>query len=149
MEFADSWLWLIFAGAGLLLIIMDFVVGVGDLLFMGSVFIIGGLREFGEPARKALIMDLAARDGLGRQIGAYYMVRGVSVIAAPLIGGVLWDSNHVAPFLVGGIISSLGVLWFALEGFLFRPKSGQAGLVRPGAGDTGRGKTRPGTRTRS
>ena len=43
MEFADSWLWLIFAGAGLLFIIMDFIVGVGDLLFMGSVFIIGGL----------------------------------------------------------------------------------------------------------
>ena len=43
MEFADSWLWLFFVGAGLLFIILDFIVGVGDFLFMGSVFIIGGL----------------------------------------------------------------------------------------------------------
>ena len=43
MEFADSWLWLVFVGVGLLLILLDFIVGVGDLLFMGSVFIIGGL----------------------------------------------------------------------------------------------------------
>ena len=43
MEFADSWLWLCFVGAGLLFIILDFIVGVGDFLFMGSVFIIAGL----------------------------------------------------------------------------------------------------------
>jgi len=43
LEFADSWLWLFFVGAGLLFIIIDFIVGVGDFLFMGSVFIIGGL----------------------------------------------------------------------------------------------------------
>ena len=43
MQFADSWLWLIFAGIGLLVILVDFIIGIGDLLFLGSVFIIGGL----------------------------------------------------------------------------------------------------------
>jgi len=98
-------------------------------------FILRGLREFGEPARKALILDLAPEGGRGRQVGVYYMVRGFSLIAAPLIGGVLWDWNNVTPFVVGGTISSLGVLWFALEGFLFRPRTG---ATRPEASEENR-----------
>lgn len=43
MQFADSWLWLIFVGVGLLFIVVDFIIGIGDLLFLGSVFVIGGL----------------------------------------------------------------------------------------------------------
>ncbi len=90
-------------------------------------FILQGLREFGEPARKALILDLAPDAARGRQIGVYYMVRGIVMFPAPLIGGLLWDWNYVAPFLIGGIISSLGVLWFVLHGILFRP------AVEPGS----------------
>jgi len=60
------------------------------------VFIIAGLREFGEPARKALIMDLAGQEGLGRRMGVYYMMRGISMSAAPLIGGVLYGWNPYA-----------------------------------------------------
>jgi len=79
-------------------------------------FILRGLREFGEPARKALILDLAPDTARGRQIGVYYMVRGIVMFPAPFVGGLLWDWNHIAPFLIGGIISGAGVLWFALEG---------------------------------
>jgi len=84
------------------------------------VFILRGLREFGEPARKALILDLAPDAARGRQLGVYYMVRGLVMFPAPFIGGLLWDWNAVAPFLVGGIMSGAGVLWFALEGVLLR-----------------------------
>jgi len=79
-------------------------------------FILRGLREFGEPARKALILDLAPDAARGRQIGVYYMVRGIVMFPAPFLGGLLWDWNYIAPFLIGGIISGAGVLWFALEG---------------------------------
>ena len=44
--FPDLWLWLIFVGAGLLLVLLELVIGVEtglDLVFIGSSFILGGL----------------------------------------------------------------------------------------------------------
>jgi len=46
MEFADSWLWLIFVIAGLLFVLLELMVGVEtglDQVFIGSAFIVGGL----------------------------------------------------------------------------------------------------------
>ncbi|MCW4013900.1 MAG: NfeD family protein [Candidatus Bathyarchaeota archaeon] len=42
----DSWVWLIFIGIGLLMILLELIIGVGtglDMVFLGSAFIIGGL----------------------------------------------------------------------------------------------------------
>lgn len=87
------------------------------------VFIISGLREVGEPARKALIMDLAAQSALGRQIGTYHMIRGILISMAPLLGGLLWGWNPMSPFILGSAISAVGFLWFVLEGILFQPNT--------------------------
>ena len=46
MEFANMWLWLILAGAGLLLAMMELFMGIDtglDLVFVGSSFVVGGL----------------------------------------------------------------------------------------------------------
>ena len=46
MEFAEQWLWLIFVGVGLLLVLLELIVGVAtgfDMVFVGSTFILGGL----------------------------------------------------------------------------------------------------------
>ena len=46
VEFPDLWLWLIFVVAGLVLVLIELIVGVEtglDLVFIGSAFIIGGL----------------------------------------------------------------------------------------------------------
>ncbi len=46
LEFPDLWLWLIFIIAGLLLVLLELIVGVEtglDLVFIGSAFILGGL----------------------------------------------------------------------------------------------------------
>lgn len=43
-----------------------------------------GLREIGEPARKALIVDLAKDKNRGWIIGLYYMIRELTNISAPL-----------------------------------------------------------------
>ncbi len=99
------------------------LVNVPSAAWLVPLFILRGLREFGEPARKALILDLAPDTARGRQIGVYYMVRGIVMFPAPLIGGLLWDWNYVTPFLGGGIISGVGVLWFALQGVLLRANS--------------------------
>ena len=46
IEFTDLWLWLIFVGVGLFLVILELIIGVEtglDLVFIGSAFILGGL----------------------------------------------------------------------------------------------------------
>jgi membrane protein implicated in regulation of membrane protease activity len=46
MEFAGSWIWLVFIGTGLVLVLLELIVGVEtglDMVFLGSAFIIGGL----------------------------------------------------------------------------------------------------------
>ena len=46
MEFLDTWIWLIFIGIGLLLVLTELIIGVEtslDLVFIGSAFIVGGL----------------------------------------------------------------------------------------------------------
>ncbi len=79
------------------------------------VFVIAGLRHVGEPARKALIVDLAEGASRGRVIGIYHSVRGLIVFPASFVGGMLWERLPVAPFIVGPIVSGLGLLWFLLS----------------------------------
>ena len=46
MGFPDSWLWLVFVIAGVVLVLLELVIGVEtglDLVFIGSAFVIGGL----------------------------------------------------------------------------------------------------------
>ena len=46
VAFYDSWMWLIFIGIGLVLILLELIVGVDtglDLVFIGTAFILGGL----------------------------------------------------------------------------------------------------------
>lgn len=72
--FPDLWMWLIFISIGLLMILLELIVGVEtglDLVFVGSAFIIGGLVTF--PAHSwvlSLIVSLVictAYLGLGRR----------------------------------------------------------------------------------
>jgi hypothetical protein len=67
-----------------------------------------GLRELGEPARKALIVDLAAADQRGRMVRVYYCTRGLMVMPASLIGGLLWQLAPRTLFLVAGVICLRG-----------------------------------------
>ena len=55
------------------------------------------------------------------------MLRGIAVLAAPLIGGALWDWRPEAVFLAGGAVSGLGVVWFTSESLLFARRSGGPG----------------------
>ena len=76
-------------------------------------FVIGGLREIGEPARKAMIVDFARESVRARSVGLYYLVRSLSITPAAAIGGLLWKLTPQAPFVTAGIIGVLGTLVFA------------------------------------
>jgi MFS family permease len=79
-------------------------------------FVIRGLKEFGEPTRKALIMDLAPEDAKALAFGAYYLVRDVVVSAAALSSAWLWSVSPQTNFLVAAGCGAVGTLVFAVFG---------------------------------
>ena len=76
-------------------------------------FVIGGLREIGEPARKAMIVDFASENVRARSVGLYYLVRSLSITPAALIGGLLWKIRPEVPFITASIIGIIGTIIFA------------------------------------
>ncbi len=77
-------------------------------------FIIGGLREIGEPSRKAMIVDFAEPSSRGRSVGLYYLVRSLSITPAALLGGLLWKHAPQTPFVTASVIGLVGTIVFAL-----------------------------------
>ncbi len=86
----------------------------GSIAWLVTAFIVGGLRELGEPARKALIVDLAHESMRGRAVGAYYLVRGLAVFPASILGGWLWTLNPELPFAVACIVGMIGAIAYAI-----------------------------------
>ena len=79
-------------------------------------FILRGLKEFGEPTRKALIMDLAPEDCKAGMFGLYYLVRDVFVSIAAFGGAFLWEINPTINFLAAFSFGVVGTLCFAIFG---------------------------------
>lgn len=80
--------------------------------FLPLAFIVSGLREIGEPARKALIVDLADDRYRGKMIGLYYLIRGALNIPAPIIGGLLWSISPKTPFYLSFLLGIIGATIF-------------------------------------
>jgi MFS family permease len=76
-------------------------------------FIVGGLREIGEPSRKAMIVDLAEPRLRARTVGLYYLARGLTITPAAALGGLLWKIAPQMPFITAGIIGLIGMFVFA------------------------------------
>jgi MFS family permease len=84
-------------------------------------FVIRGLKEFGEPTRKALIMDLAPEGKKAATFGTYYLVRDVIVSVAAFGGAFLWNISPAVNFLTAFGFGLLGTLYFALFGKDLQP----------------------------
>lgn len=77
-------------------------------------FLINGLREIGEPPRKAMIVDLADPAARGRTVGLYYLIRSMAIAPAATIGGYLYATvSPQAPFYLACAVGSIGALLFA------------------------------------
>jgi MFS family permease len=85
--------------------------GFGGLIIA---FIIGGLREIGEPARKAMIVDFAQPQLRARSVGLYYLLRSLAITPASAIGGLLWKVAPQTPFVVAGAFGVAGTFVFLL-----------------------------------
>ena len=79
-------------------------------------FILRGLKEFGEPTRKALIMDLAPEDRKAGMFGLYYLLRDVVVSFAAFGGAFLWQIGPSINFIIAFLFGMAGTAFFALYG---------------------------------
>jgi MFS family permease len=82
----------------------------GSWPMLALAFVLGGLREAGEPARKATIVDLAPEAQRGRVVGAYYAIRGLAIMPAAFLAGLLWTLDPTWPFWAGAVLSGAGLL---------------------------------------
>ena len=76
-------------------------------------YVINGLREVGEPARKALIASGFPPEVRARAVGLYWGLRSFAFCPAPIVAALLW--HRIGPdytFLIGGGIGLLGTLWY-------------------------------------
>lgn len=79
-------------------------------------FIIRGLKEFGEPTRKALIMDLAPEDKKAGMFGLYYLIRDVIVSISAFGGAFLWQVSPAANLLTAAGFGLMGTIYFWIFG---------------------------------
>jgi MFS family permease len=82
-----------------------------DLALIAA-FVIGGLKEIGEPARKSLIVDGADPARRGRTVGFYYTIRNLLVVPAGVVGGLLWQKDPRLPLVTAFFVGLFGILVF-------------------------------------
>ncbi len=91
-----------------------------NFALLALAFVVRGLKEFGEPARKALIIGEAAPELRARTYGAYYLIRDCTVTSGSFLGAWLWSVGQITVcnlslqlnFLVAALCGALGTIWF-------------------------------------
>lgn len=83
---------------------------------LAAAFVLRGLKEFGEPTRKALIVDLSPQDKRATMFGLYYLIRDTIVSIAPILGAALWIASPTASLICASAFGAIGTGWFALRG---------------------------------
>ena len=90
--------------------------GLPVMLGLVLVFVLNGLREIGEPARKALITTGFEPHVRARAVGVYWGLRSFAFFPAPIVAALLW--SWIGPdntFLIGGAIGLTGTILFSVK----------------------------------
>jgi len=77
-------------------------------------FVIRGLKEFGEPARKATILSLSSESNRAQTIGAYYLVRDTVVTSGSFLGAFLWGLSPGANLLGAAFAGLAGTVYYVI-----------------------------------
>jgi MFS family permease len=92
---------------------------------LGVAFVVYGLREIGEPARKALITALMPAPTRAKAVGLYWGLRSAATCWASLVGAVIWYWWGPEPLLyLAAAIGGFGAV-------VFYAMVGQARLTEP------------------
>ncbi len=97
--------------------------------WLALAFAVRGLKEFGEPARKALIIGEAAPELRARTYGAYYLIRDCVVTTGSFIGAWLWSISPRANFVGAALCGAAGTLWFWW--FIYREPDDKSEIRNP------------------
>jgi MFS family permease len=97
--------------------------------WLALAFSVRGLKEFGEPARKALIIGEAVPELRARTYGAYYLIRDCVVTSGSFLGAWLWSLSPRANFIGAALCGALGTVWFWW--FIYRRKPSQGLTAMP------------------
>jgi hypothetical protein len=79
-------------------------------------FIIRGLKEFGEPTRKALIVRLAPIAHKATTFGSYYLFRDTVVSIVSLSSAYLWLISPQTNFVMASLLGFVGTIIFIIWG---------------------------------
>jgi MFS family permease len=72
------------------------------------VFAVRGLREFGEPARKTLIVQYSPDNARGQVVGSYYFLRDTVASLGSVLGAALWTFGPRVNFLSATLFGAAG-----------------------------------------
>ena len=75
-------------------------------------FLIRGLKEFGDPSRKALIIGYSDPAKRGQMVGTYYLVRDLIVSIGAIFGAYLWKLGPALNFLGAAAIGAAGTIFY-------------------------------------
>ena len=75
-------------------------------------FVIRGLKEFGDPSRKALIIGYSDFSRRGQMIGSYYLIRDLIVSAGAILGAYLWKLGPALNFLGAAALGMAGTIFY-------------------------------------
>jgi MFS family permease len=87
-----------------------------SFMVLAAVFVLRGLKEFGEPTRKALILDLCPEENKAGMFGFYYLMRDSVVAVAAFSGAWLWNISPEVNLLSAFVFGVIGTVWFAVRG---------------------------------
>ena len=83
-----------------------------NFAWLAVAFAIRGLKEFGEPARKAMIIGEATPELRARTYGAYYLIRDCTVTTGSFLGAALWKLSPQTNFVGAALCGAIGAVWF-------------------------------------
>ncbi len=86
----------------------------GSFAMLVLAFAVRGLKEFGDTARKALIIGYCDPLRRGQMIGAYYLVRDLIVSLAALLGALLWKFGPGMNFMTASALGAIGTIYYLL-----------------------------------
>jgi MFS family permease len=86
----------------------------GSFALLALAFAIRGLKEFGDTARKALIVGYSDAQRRGQMIGAYYLVRDLIVSSGALFGALLWKLGPGVNFASAAVLGAMGTVYYLL-----------------------------------
>ncbi len=87
-----------------------------SLEWLIAAFILRGFKEFGEPTRKALILDLSPDNCKAGMFGLYYLIRDIFVAFAALGGAFLWQISPQTNLITAFVFGIIGTAGFSLFG---------------------------------